>query len=1150
MKTKNCFPNHIKILLLLGLLLSNGSINAGDVVYAMRAATPDMETIFEKSADSSTTLNNKKQVQSITGLFLISWGDTINGTESVGPTYTLAESGGQHVSLSMDEKLAESNGGILALDRTRITVDGYWEASPDQRTPESFHVSAVTPVLSASRLFSAQSTVIGSHPWVTLMCKFSDISNEIHDLTFFQAMYANTPPGLDHYWHEQSYGMVNIAGSTAFGWFTLPHTESYYNPSNTQGGADLDILANDCLAVADSSVDFSLYSGVNLMLNSDVNKGIAVGGSTYLTLDGISKIWSITWEPPWAYNDISVIQHEMGHGFGLPHSSGNYGPTYDNAWDVMSFDRYNCPASADATYGCVGQGTIAYHKDKLGWIPSTQKYIANLNSSESITLEQLSLPQTSNYLIAQIPIGGSSTHFYTVEARRLAGYDKKLAGPAVIIHEVDTTRTIPAKVIDPDGNGITGDDGAMWVVGETFTDKTNDISVHIDSATATGFIVTIGEYLNIISPTQINTGFAGSYINPNKMNILAQTTQGLDKSAFSVMIGGKEAAIISAQELSGIYTLEVMPPAQLSNGLFDLQVSVGGLIATEVGAVNYIAVQNLEPIVNSIVRISTNPTSAASVDFTVIFSEDVTGVDAGDFALTKTGMVNGESVTGVIGGPINYTVSVNTGTGGGDLRLDISASATITDLVATPLAGLPYISGESYSVFKPSVTGVMIQRQGVPANLNTGNGSLACSSVRVSGTASEVNPIYTNINGEFQLDNLATGTYTFRASYPGYLDSVISDVLVENSMVVDWKTPTLAGGDVTADNAVNILDIGTIISKFGQAAVTVKSSTTDCSITDESTDINDDGSVNISDLAITAGNWGKVGPSDWITPTVSITPTVNFTPTITPTFDITNTPTFTFTPTAFPTSTPTFTPNPTSTAVSVIGCDTVTEIPLVECNTLVALYNSTNGSGWVNKTDWLATNTPSSWHGVTCSGGHVTGLNLNNNQLTGSIPAGLGSLTSLTELGLGYNELSGSIPSELGSLTNLVDLFLGYNQLTGSIPSELGNLTNLTVLDLKENGLSGDIPPELGNLTNLTHLDLGWNGLSGAIPSQLGNLTNMHYLILNGSPFSGMMPDSLRNLVGLTIFTYPTTVCVPNTPEFITWIGAIATHSTPYTVCQ
>ena len=110
----------------------------------------------------------------------------------------------------------------------------------------------------------------------------------------------------------------------------------------------------------------------------------------------------------------------------------------------------------------------------------------------------------------------------------------------------------------------------------------------------------------------------------------------------------------------------------------------------------------------------------------------------------------------------------------------------------------------------------------------------------------------------------------------------------------------------------------------------------------------------------------------------------------------------------------------------------------------MTLYNSTNGASWSNHDGWLATNTPCSWNGVTCQEGHVTVLYLAYNQLTGSIPAELGSLTHLTDLYLASNQLTGSIPAELGSLANLSSLNLYANQLTGSIPLQLGSLTNLT----------------------------------------------------------------------------------------------------------
>ncbi|HXJ79786.1 MAG TPA: hypothetical protein VMS64_14030, partial [Candidatus Methylomirabilis sp.] len=167
--------------------------------------------------------------------------------------------------------------------------------------------------------------------------------------------------------------------------------------------------------------------------------------------------------------------------------------TYDSRWDVMSDIWDNCPPY-DPQYGCVGPHTISYHKDLLGWIPAVQKYVPAPNSSRTITMERLGQPtSTTNYLMAQLPIGASTTQFYTVEVRRFAGYDTKLPGEAVVIHKVDTTRSDRnAQVVDTDGNGNPNDSGAMWLPGETFTDSTIGATVTVNAQTATGFQVTIG----------------------------------------------------------------------------------------------------------------------------------------------------------------------------------------------------------------------------------------------------------------------------------------------------------------------------------------------------------------------------------------------------------------------------------------------------------------------------------------------------------------------------------------------------------------------------------------------------------------------------------------------------------------------------------
>jgi len=170
-------------------------------------------------------------------------------------------------------------------------------------------------------------------------------------------------------------------------------------------------------------------------------------------------------------------------------------------------------------------------------------------------------------------------------------------------------------------------------------------------------------------------------------------------------------------------------------------------------------------------------------------------------------------------------------------------------------------------VFRAIVKGA-VQRQGTPANPNPGGGTRACSEVKSTSGATSFGPVYTDNSGIFTLANLPGGAHKLNADYSGYLVSEKSiSISVSGPTIIDVGTTSLRGGDVNNDNKINILDIGTIISKFGASGVKVGSSNSatcsSVSSADEPADINDDGNINIGDLAITAGNWGLIGPTNW-----------------------------------------------------------------------------------------------------------------------------------------------------------------------------------------------------------------------------------------------------------------------------------------------
>ncbi len=251
-------------------------------------------------------------------------------------------------------------------------------------------------------------------------------------------------------------------------------------------------------------------------------------------------------------------------------------------------------------------------------------------------------------------------------------------------------------------------------------------------------------------------------------------------------------------------------------------------------------------------------------------------------------------------------------------------------------------------------------------------------------------------------------------------------------------------------------------------------------------------------------------------------------------------------------------------ARSGFDCGDISEILESECEALVALYSATDGDNWTNNTGWMTTDTPCSWHGVACQPGHVTGLFLADNQLTGHIPPEIGDLTELTtlhlyrnqltgpippetgnltaleSLSLFANRLSGLIPGEIGNLTALTWLSLNHNQFSGPIPAEIGNLSGLNWLMLNNNELSGPVPAEIGNLTALKELRLGRNGLNDPIPAQMANLSALEHLSIHRNWFSGEIPAFLTALTQLNHFDfYDTDLCVPLAGDVPAWLAGL-----------
>jgi hypothetical protein len=129
-----------------------------------------------------------------------------------------------------------------------------------------------------------------------------------------------------------------------------------------------------------------------------------------------------------------------------------------------------------------------------------------------------------------------------------------------------------------------------------------------------------------------------------------------------------------------------------------------------------------KPVVSSIALADPNPSTAASLRYTVTFSKNVTGVNAADFGLTAAGLT-GAAITGVSAVSAKvYTVTVSTGTGTGTLRLDVKADGTILDAVGNALSAA-YNTGPKYTLDRLNTFTSAAANDGWVLELNESSGT-------------------------------------------------------------------------------------------------------------------------------------------------------------------------------------------------------------------------------------------------------------------------------------------------------------------------------------------------------------------------------------------------------------------------------------------
>ena len=105
-------------------------------------------------------------------------------------------------------------------------------------------------------------------------------------------------------------------------------------------------------------------------------------------------------------------------------------------------------------------------------------------------------------------------------------------------------------------------------------------------------------------------------------------------------------------------------------------------------------------------------------------------------------------------------------------------------------------------------------------------------------------------------------------------------------------------------------------------------------------------------------------------------------------------------PSAQPSDKPSLSPSSIQPSSSPsLSCDAEIAQRIVQRESLIAIYDATNGDGWTINTGWFDKSSDEcAWYGVSCTGGIVTSLSLGGgNNLVGTISAKIASLTELSK---------------------------------------------------------------------------------------------------------------------------------------------------------
>lgn len=526
--------------------------------------------ILQALVSGPVLVSSSEPTRTLYGNLHVVYGEDFAGYEQILTSFR-ADSG-ERFALDLSPNQLAVLGGSAELGNLRVELTLARTLSAQSDVPLSPSTFTIRRVDAGQPVAYAQG-ITGSHKWVNVLCKFSDIADEPMTPASVDTITDNVFPFIANFHDTVSSGRLIISAMDTLNWTVMARPQSYYFGLSV--GDALDMAAQDCVDTVDGSIDFSQYWGVNFFFNRNLfTNGAAYGGGVSITADGVNQYKGATWLSH-QLRGVPLIAHEMGHAYGFPHTTmpDNDSNVYDNPWDVMS-----APYSSFCVYlsgDCIPRLHNAANRVDNDWLPPARIYSAPVGVN-TITLDRSSLTTSPNHLTAVIPLNANETLYLETRVRLPSSYDASLPpNGGVLVWMVDNRRWDNPSLVGAITDNSAAAKAAL-TVGESYTDYANNVSVSVNEVSNDGYQITIRRGSANVSGTPPRFVFDVTQTRSGNNRTFVITMTNVGGPATRARFGSETQSSITWSSITPAANCQITGSTNANNRSFDCEVAYLG----------------------------------------------------------------------------------------------------------------------------------------------------------------------------------------------------------------------------------------------------------------------------------------------------------------------------------------------------------------------------------------------------------------------------------------------------------------------------------------------------------------------------------------------------------------------------------------------